>query len=140
MWVDMRRLNRVFRGLFRKGTPVRRRSEDVNNDLYPKVVEVMEQSKAYLDQNFNLEVLTLLVGTNRTYLSHSLKVNGTNFSKFVAEYRCRHVAYLLDSQTESYDVEELVLLSGFPSRRTMYMCLNKYAPDVCARVKVSVKK
>lgn len=108
--------------------------------VFVRIERIMDEQKPYLRQDFSLEELCKLVGMNRTYVSAAFRCKKTSFPTFVGERRCRHLVSILESEEGVYDTEELSILSGFPTKRTMFMYLRRFAPDVYLRVRSRVKK
>lgn len=108
--------------------------------VFLRIERVMDEQKPYLRPDFSLDELCKLVGINRTYVSAAFRCHKTSFPIFVGELRCRHLVSLLESEVGIYDTEELSILSGFPTKRTMFIYLRRFAPDVYLRVRSRVKK
>ncbi len=62
-------------------------------DLFNRIIYVMENTQEYCNPAFGLPQLTALVGSNTTYVSKAIrtKVN-KNVRTFINEYRAKHVA------------------------------------------------
>ena len=133
----------LWRTLIRekKGRVMRRiRYSKISEELYPQIRRVMERDKLYLNQEFSLDELCKLLGSNRTYVSYALSAHNV---RFLSMLRCYRVDFLIDLVTGSpgkYDLEGVALLSGFPNARTMLHQLRKYHPDVYSLVRSLVKK
>jgi len=81
--------------------------------VYTRCVNVMEEKKPYLDPNFSLEALSLMVYSNKSYISRSVNAfSGMNFKKFLNK---RRIEYALDMIENDPDlkVAELSLMCGF---------------------------
>ncbi|NCB18001.1 MAG: AraC family transcriptional regulator [Bacteroidia bacterium] len=89
--------------------------------------KVMAVKKLFLHQNLKISVLAREVGTNRSYLSVSIReVKCKSFSQYINHYRIEHAKYLMREKKEYPPVipegidpmEEIALASGFSSSRT----------------------
>lgn len=90
-------------------------------DLFAKVVSVMESSRPYLDEDFSMQELSMMLYTNKTTLSRAINLmSGTNFRQFINSYRIRHSVELL-KKNPRLRVDELSEMSGFHSPVTFTM-------------------
>lgn len=135
----MRKLRILCRLPFVRSRRLRERLERVSHRTFPQIIKIMESERPFLDEGFTLNDLCELVGSNRTYVSNSLRLNGTNFTKLVGEYRCRYLSELVEKSDSLGDLEDIAFLAGFPSSRAMIANLKKFAPDVYVRVRQIVK-
>lgn len=117
-----------------------RRVDKYAAKLYPKIKLVMEETKPYLNPEFSLYDLAHLVGTNRTYITETLRKHNTCFVTLKREYRVNFLIGLLTSEPYKYDVKELALLAGFSDERRMCDTLKRYHPDVYNLLRSLVKK
>lgn len=77
-------------------------------ELVEKLSKAMEVDKMWKDPDLTIVALAEALGTNRTYLSQTIKNNfGGNFSDFVNGYRIAHAVKLMKSQKK----EKIVLKS-----------------------------
>lgn len=136
----MRRLRLTCRFPFIRRCVRRRPARTYSDTVFSRIERVMDEQKPYLRPDFSLKELCDLVGANRTYVSAAFRCNKTSFPVFVGERRCRYLASIPESEMEQYDTEELSILSGFPTKRTMFVYLRRFAPDVYLRVRSRVKK
>lgn len=89
-------------------------------DLYRKLVSVMETERIYRDQNLTVDRLASLLGTNRSYLSRVVnEYAGMNFNRYINKYR---VADAVEALSENPDilVKQLSADLGFKSTSTFY--------------------
>jgi hypothetical protein len=114
--------------------------EKITDATFPKIIEVFESQRPYLDPDFTLPDLCRMVGANRTYVSKSLHRKNTDFNTLVRGYRRDCLVDILLKEPNKYDKEELAIKSGFPSMRTMLHLMKKYHPDVYRLLKYSSKK
>lgn len=135
----MRKLKILCRLPFVRSRRLKVRLERVSSRTFPKIIQVMEGERPFLNEEFTLNDLCELVGSNRTYVSNSLRLNNTNFAKLVGEYRCQYVSELVENSSSLRDLEDVAFLAGFPSKRAMIANLKRFAPDVYVRVRQIVK-
>lgn len=99
--------------------------EESKNDvfyrnLYYRVLLVMEKEQPFLNPDLNISSLAKQVITNRTHLSIAInRMTGSNFNKWLAEYRVNYVVFLMNDVDE-YNVDKLYRQAGFSSRTTFY--------------------
>lgn len=129
----------IFRSKYKKILK-ERRFEKLSGELYPKILKCMRDDAPYLNADFTISDLGRLIGTNRTYISYTLNRHGADFNTLVRRFRCNRLINLIQEGPQKYDVEEMALLSGFPSARTMCILLKRHHPDVYLMVKAFVKK
>lgn len=135
----MRRLRIISRLPFVRGNALSRRLLKVSERTYPRIIVVMEERRPFLKHEFSMSDLCELVGSNRTYVSSTLKLHGTSFPTLVNSFRCRYIAELLDEGKLPDDLEDVAVIAGFPSKRAMISNLKRFAPDVYIRVRQIVK-
>jgi hypothetical protein len=131
-----RRIFRLFGWKFRGG----RRVDKYTSRIYPRIKSVMEEKSPYLDPEFSIYDLARLVGTNRTYITETLKRYNSSFVALKREYRVNFLIGLLTGEPYKYDLKELAVLAGFGDERRMCDNLKKYHPDVYNLVRSLVKK
>lgn len=91
------------------------------NALYARVVAYMEEKRPYLDENFSLKDLSLVMYTNKTYLSRVINYySGRNFKQFVNYYRVMYSVDMIRKDAH-LTVMELATMSGFHSVVTYNM-------------------
>ena len=88
--------------------------------LYNRIMVVMDTKKPYTDQNFDIPQLASLLHSNRTYISKVInKMSGLNFRSWLAQYRINLVQqYLKDNPDASLD--EMCEISGYASRSSLF--------------------
>ena len=78
---------------------------------------LFEKEHVYLNPRLRLSELAMLLGTNRTYLSHYFNQNcESTFYDFVNDYRIHHAKLLLHSTDDT--LETIAMNSGFNSLST----------------------
>ncbi len=107
---------------------------------YDEIIErsdrLLESKKLFLDENFSIETLAREVGTNRTYLSRSIKhCRQENFAGYINRIRIEHAKRLINERTKGVcrkrqskhplDLEDIALASGFGSRRSFVRCFRQ---------------
>lgn len=87
----------------------------------------MENDKAYLDAELNIQKLAVIVGTNKTTLSHIINnCLRQNFSTFLNKYRIREAVRLLsDKRMRNHKVEAIGEMSGYNNRQVFHAAFKK---------------
>ncbi len=92
--------------------------------LFNKLEDLIDREPSILKDSLSLNNLSKMVGTNRTYLSNSIKVaRRCSFSHYIAEKRVNYSITLVDSfilerDFSLIDIDNISDLSGFGSRRS----------------------
>ena len=93
---------------------------DGNDSLMQRIVQIMEEEKAYLDTDIKLQHVADALATNRTYVSDCIKASGyRSFNQFVNSYRIRHAMQLLRQQPD-IKLAHLSLSAGFANENTFF--------------------
>lgn len=79
---------------------------------------LLEDPPFFLTPNLGLSDLSLLVGTNRTYLGQYFHYKNTNFYSFVNELRINYACELMDNTDKKLLLNEVAEKSGFNNTRT----------------------
>ena len=97
------------------------RESPAMNELYGRIIKLMESSKPYLREDYSLQDLAGSVYSNKTYLSKTINLmSGKNFRQFINSYRVLHSVELI-KRNPKMRVEELAVMSGFHSSVTYNM-------------------
>ncbi len=82
------------------------------------ILKTMEEVKPYLQEDFSLDKLTHLVGSNKKYVSFVLNDwFGKSFNLFVNEYRINHACKMLtDNHCQHFTIEAVSSFVGFKSK------------------------
>lgn len=84
-------------------------------DMYMRLVSLMESRKLYLDEKLNISRLAMSLGTNRTYLSRTINLcSGRNVRAFINSYRVNYAMELI-RRNPRIRIGEIVSPSGFCS-------------------------
>ena len=88
--------------------------------LYQRIMDVMETKKPYTDQDFDIPQLASMVHSNRTYVSKVInRQSGMNFRTWLAQYRINLVReYMKENPDASLD--ELCVTAGYASRTSLF--------------------
>ena len=88
--------------------------------LYQRIMEVMETQQPYTDQDFDIPQLALMVRSNRTYVSKVInRQSGMNFRTWLAKYRINLVQKYLKENPEA-SLDELCVIAGYASRSSLF--------------------
>lgn len=96
-------------------------------DILSKIINVMEYSDKIYDNDFDLNTLAEMVGTNYKYVSQVINQEfNKNFSAYLSEYRvheaCRKLA---DRNYSNMTLEAIAESVGFKSRSNFIACFKK---------------
>ncbi len=93
-----------------------------NEDIYEKIIELLENKKLYTNPNFNLRTLAKELKKNRVYISQAInKAGNKSFADLINEYRTKEAKILLCSgNIKSITIEAIGNESGFNSKSTFF--------------------
>ena len=78
---------------------------------------VLTKELSFLDNTLTIESLARAVGTNRTYLSQSVKIEkGQSFCEYINNFRVDYAKNYMQ-RNQPLSTEELAIISGFGSKR-----------------------
>ena len=81
--------------------------------IYSLAVSYMENQKPFLSRQFRMDDLAMELGTNRTYLSHTInRMSGKGFPQFVNCYRVKYALELIESDP-GIKVKDLAIMCGY---------------------------
>lgn len=124
-----RRLARILRRIAYRLDPSEKPGiidEEKSREIMAALGSVIVEGKLYLDPSVSIDTLAQMIGTNRTYLARTLRLNGITLSDYINGYRIRHAASLIAGNA-SMDVSEVAELSGFTNQRSFnYFVMKKY--------------
>ncbi len=128
----------VWSGLIKLRTKKRKLRETAVsfNDIIERSDRLLESKKLYLNENFSIDTLAREVGTNRTYLSRSIKhCRQENFAGYINRIKIEHAKRLINERAEGVckkpqynnplDLEDIAIASGFGSRRSFVRCFRQ---------------
>ncbi|MHC1780474.1 MAG: helix-turn-helix domain-containing protein [Bacteroidales bacterium] len=128
----------VWSGLIKLRTKKRKlREPGVSySDILERSDRLLDSKKLFLNENFSIDTLAREVGTNRTYLSRSIKhCRQENFAGYINRIKIEHAKRLINERTEGIcrkrqskqplDLEDIAIASGFGSRRSFVRCFRQ---------------
>lgn len=104
-------------------------------EIIRKSDELLTKKQLFLDQNFKIETLSREIGTNRTYLSRSIRcIKKENFTGYINGKRVEYAKSIIcksascstcgkDEPTMS--TEDFAIASGFGSKRNFVRCFKE---------------
>ena len=105
------------------------------NDIIERSDRLLESKKLFLNENFSIETLAREVGTNRTYLSRSIKhCRQENFAGYINRVKIEYAKRLIKEKIGknsrqplkcTVDMEDIAIASGFGCRRSFVRCFRK---------------
>lgn len=107
-----------LRSLLDTGPATDDSDQDVNDDsLVARLTNAMTEHELWKNPELTIVSLSEFLGTNRTYVSKSIKNNfNGNFSDFVNRYRIEHAVKLMKSQPkEDVVLKSIAIDSGYGS-------------------------
>lgn len=106
-----------------KSEPTARTVQNLGNanGLFENIDKKMKEERIYRDAGLTLEKAAELIGTNRTYLSASIKQQtGLSFSYYVNSYRIQEAIELLSGPENDIPLKAVLADVGFKSPTTFY--------------------
>ena len=89
-----------------------------NISIISRSDSVLKKDKLFLDQNLHIGRLAKEVGTNRTYLSRSIKsIKGMTFTDYINFQRIAYAKEYLVKNPPDITIDDLAIVSGFGSKR-----------------------
>lgn len=91
-----------------------------DNSLMTRIIQLMDGQKPYLDSSLKLQDVADLLGTNRTYISDTIKTaTGQSFTQFVNTYRVDYAKTLLRNAPDK-KISAIATESGFSSEASFF--------------------
>lgn len=92
----------------------------VNDELWVKIMEVMEENEGWRNPDMNLSFLTQRLFSNRTYVNEAFKrYSGMTFSEYITKRRIDYVAEELKRHSTA-NIQELFVDAGYRHRSTAW--------------------
>ena len=95
---------------------------ETENVLFPKIIELLETKELYKNPDFNLNLLSKELNTNRSYVSKAINI-GVNktFVELINDYRVAESKRLLcNKETKQLTIEAIGKEAGFNSKSTFF--------------------
>lgn len=95
----------------------------VNDSLSNQIKYLLNKAEIYKYKELRIHDLSLLLNTNRTYLSQVIKEDfDSNFSDLINGYRTQYAAKLLetDAAENAMSMDEVASMSGFSSKSSFF--------------------
>lgn len=111
--IEKEKVNKVEKGSIK---------EETDDELFLKIVSLLETEKLYKNPDFNLNILAKKLNTNRSYVSKAINlgVNKT-FVEFINDYRITESKRLLcNKEKKQLTIEAIGREAGFNSRSTFF--------------------
>lgn len=94
--------------------------------IQQKLVEYMENTKAYLEPNLNMDILSEALDIPKYQITEVLNTQiGQNFFQFVNNYRVEAVKNMLAQPDNPYSIEAIGYDCGFSSKSSFYTVFKK---------------
>lgn len=116
--------------------------EPVDNDIFiqERLSQLVRVKAVYLQKDLSLDSLALMIGTNRSYLSHALASLG-GFSSYINGMRLAHAEELFAQDPRRLlTLAEVAELSGFPGERVMNASALRLRGVTAAELRIRVLK
>lgn len=97
-------------------------SEELQNQIWQSIQELMTNENVYTDQDLTVYSLAKMAGTNSKYLRITIqKKFGKNFANYVNSFRVEAAKILLlDPNQAHYNIEYIGEMAGFKSKSSFY--------------------
>lgn len=121
-WVVVRKYRAVKTSAIDNAVP-----ENDRHDIIERLEEIMKETQAFKDADFDISQLSSLAGINTKYISKAINATGRNFRTFVAEYRIELAIRLLTDSGNmgKYTVESVGREVGFKSHSNFIAAFRK---------------
>ncbi|MEI6436362.1 MAG: helix-turn-helix domain-containing protein [Bacteroidota bacterium] len=100
------------------------------DDLYVRIISVLEKKKLYLDPEINVKTLLNLLGTNKTYIYQAINLNSSeNFRSLINRYRINEAKRIIEicvASSSDLDVTTISSRSGFNSSVSFFRVFKHY--------------
>lgn len=102
-------------------------SISTTRELIPKLLDLMENQKIYLDKQLTIDSLAEQLNTNRSYLSNIINdYFGKNFNNFINEYRVKEAILLFKNEKyQNHKLDHIATLCGFNNKTTFNTTFKK---------------
>ncbi len=102
--------------------------DEITTGISEKLEKLMNEEKAYLQNDLNLKKAAALLDTNTAYLSHIINEQfGLNFSSYLNRHRIEEAKRLLNEHRQnSLTLEGIASSCGFSSRSAFYQAFKKF--------------
>lgn len=112
-----------------------------NDELMNSISALMEESQLYLDKSLTLDTLTMLVASNRTYVSKCINTcTGKSFSDYLNEYRVNYAKTLMEWYGSEASLEQIGSESGYTSESTFIRNFKKITGSLPSEWRKSLKR
>jgi AraC-like DNA-binding protein len=103
-------------------------SKDLKQDIKAKLIDYMENDKAFLNSDLNMPMLAEAFQIPKYQITEVLNTElGKNFFLFVNEYRIHAVKKMLkDPENDKYSIESLAYDCGFNSKSTFFAVFKSF--------------
>ena len=99
---------------------------DADAELFSKAEKLMENEKIFKQKDLSIEKLSLLLETNRTYLSRAINtLSGLTFHSWVNMYRIREATDILSDPDNDVPIKCLADDLGYNSVSVFYKAFQK---------------
>jgi len=93
---------------------------DKETSLLPQIIEYINTTECYRDQDLNLESLARRIGVNRTKLSVAVNASGDNFATFINKFRVHEAIRIMEEAQEKMNLDIVAEHVGFSNRRSLH--------------------
>lgn len=102
------------------------KTRERSNEIYLKLDTLINDEKVYRNPGMSLDLLASMVGTNRTYLSQTIKQKtGMTYSSYINELRMSDAIEQLSSSSSSDIVKTVAASVGFENSSNFYRLFKK---------------
>ena len=96
-------------------------TQEKRREICGKVKAFIEQKKAYLDPELNMDILSTAIKIPKYQITEALNTEtGNNFFRYINAYRVEGVKKMLADPKNKYSVEAVGYECGFASKSSFY--------------------
>lgn len=110
-----KKIKEIIKGNLRTSYVDKAEEDRKMNNLYTRIMHVMDEKKPFLDSEFDMDELADIMYSNKLYLSRTINVmSGRNFRQFVNYHRIQYAMDLFKKDPKLH-ISEVSEMSGFHS-------------------------
>lgn len=103
---------------------------ETKNEIKQKLIEYIEQEKAYLISDLNMDLLSSKLNFPKYQITEVLNTDiGKNFFQFINSYRVEAVKEMLSDPKNKYSIEAIAYDCGFASKSSFYTVFKKFTNE-----------
>lgn len=101
-------------------------SDSIALEMKDKLVSLMESDKLYLDSSLTLDILSAHLNLSRHHTSQLINEHfSVNFFEFVNNYRIDEAIKMLEDESSTLNINQIIYATGFNNRTSFYNAFKK---------------